>query len=414
MHLNPSFLIKQHKSILITNCIIHFDNAIYGYLVPVMAPMFFPTKSIIVQLILGYSVLIASFVAKPFGVIFFSKIAQVTKEQILLCYTLLGISVGLIAIGLLPIQYPLWSVVLLVSARICIEACSAGEHAVAKMYLIKESTIKQAKKFCVLYEISSMMGILLAAVLATLFTQLSHPAQYWRFPFILSGVATLLNFVVFRLSMISVEQDLKIPPSRRSELGHTIYQQFWKERKPMMRIMVAAGFSYVTYTIPFLFMNSFVPMVTNISYSAMMNQVTILMIADVLLLGWLGKICQKYDFNNLMAVASGLVTLSIIPLFGGLRDASMFYVMVVRYWLLFLGVVFCCFLTLWSKEQVSTKTPYLTVGFATELGHGLLGKSATAICLSLFHWFNSPVAPACYIALLAFITTLIMADSSSA
>jgi len=137
------------------------------------------------------------------------------------------------------------------------------------------------------------------------------------------------------------------------------------------------------------------------------------MVLDIVLIGWNAKVGHKYDHNNLMAVASGLVALSIIPLFGGLQGASIFYVTAVRCWLIFLGVVFSCFLTIWSKEQVATETPYMTIGFATVLGSSLFGKSGAAICFYLFHKFNSPIAPAYYIALLAFAATLIMADSGS-
>jgi len=139
----------------------------------------------------------------------------------------------------------------------------------------------------------------------------------------------------------------------------------------------------------------------------------IFMVLDIFVISWISKVGQKYDHNNLMGTASGLIALSIIPLFAGLQNASILYITVVRCWLIFLGVIFSCFLTIWAKEQVATQTPYVTIGLATILGSSLFGKSAPAICFYLFHKYHSPIAPACYVAFLAFVTTLIMADSAS-
>lgn len=402
---------KQHKAIFIANVLIHFDNALYGYLVPIIAPLFFPSQKVIVQLILGYGLFITSFLAKPFGVLFFSKIAEVKQEAVTLRYTILGAGISLIAIGFLPSyeQEPLWSVILLIFFRICIEACSAGEHNVAKLYLLKEVSTQQSKEISIFYEVSTMVGILLAGVVGTIFARIDL-ASYWRIPFVLAGLLTLLNLVVFRFRSTDIASSVK-PVYQKAYSGH--FMQLWKERVPIMRIAIVAGFGHVTYIIPFVFMHSFVPMVTDISYATMMQYVTVFMFLDIALLSWMGSVCRKYDHNNLMAVASLLIGLSIIPLFRGLSGASMLYVTIVRCWLIFCGVVFSCFITVWSKEQVSKITPYLTIGFATVLGSSLLGKSATAICFYLFHCSNNPMIPACYIAILAIIAAMIMADSAS-
>lgn len=404
------FVNKQQLSILMANALIHFDNALYGYLVPIIAPLFFPKKEPVVQLIWGYSPFIISFIAKPFGLLFFSKMAQTTKEMIALRYTLLGVGISLMAMGCLPTytQGSLWSIILLLVARICSESCAAGEHNIAQIYLLKGVAIQQAKKLAAFYEVSTMVGILFAGAVGTCFAWIHDPLPYWRLPFLIAALSTLLNVIFFRLKTTEIEQNC-YPMAQKVPL----YLQLWKARQPIMRIAIVAGFGYLTYTIPLLFMNSFVPIVTTITYSTMMQYLPLFMVLDILLIGWIAKIGPKYDHNNLMAVASSLVALSIIPLFAGLQGASIFYVTAVRCWIIFLGVVFSCFLTIWSKAQVATEAPYVTIGLATILGSSLFGKSAAVICFYLFHRFNSPIAPACYIALLAFGATLIMADSAS-
>ena len=414
MYSHQAFLPSKYWSILIANAIIHFDNALYSYLIPIISPLFFPTKSFVVQLILGYSLFITSWLAKPFGVLFFSKIVQLKQEFITLRYTLLGAGVGLMVMGCLPTYEKglLWSVLGMILSRIVIESCSAGENAVARVYLIKTIDTILAKKLSAWYEATTMIGILFAGATGTLLSFINHPIQYWRFPFIIASLFTLFTLIFLRMGPIDMEKETSVISSHSTEF-EPVYLQLWKERKPIMRIAIVTGFSYVTYAIPFIFMNSFVPIITNISYLSMMKHTTTLMVLDILLLVVFGKILKKHDHNNIMAFASGLVALSIIPLFTGLSGASILYVTLFRYWLIFLGIVFSCFLTLWCKEQVFINQSYLTIGFATILGSSLLGKSAPAICFTLFYWYNNLIAPACYIALLACITMLIMVNSAS-
>ncbi|WP_419241089.1 hypothetical protein [Cardinium endosymbiont of Nabis limbatus] len=408
--MKQKFISKPQLSIVIANALMHFDNALYGYLVPIIAPLFFPKKALVVQLIGGYSPLLISFVAKPVGLLVFSKMAQNRAESIVLRHTLLGIGISLMVMGCLPV-YPegsIWSIVWLLMARTCAESCAAGEGNIAKIYLLKELTMKRAKKLSAWYEASTMVGILSAGAVGSCLAWIKDPLPYWRLPFLIAALVTLLNV---RCRFRTTDMETCCHPMEQKK---NLYLQLWQARQPIMRIAIVAGFGYVAYTIPFLFMNSFVPMVTTISYSTMMQYLPIFMVLDIILIGWIAKVAHNYDHNNLMAIASGLVALSIIPLFAGLPEASMAYVTVVRCWLIFWGVVFSCFLTIWAKEQVASATPYATIGFATVLGSSLFGKPAAAICFYLFYSYNSPIAPACYIALLAFVAMLIMADSASA
>lgn len=407
---NP-FLSKQQLSILTANGLIHFDNALYGYLVPIIAPLFFPKKALLVQLIWGYSPFIISFVAKPFGLLFFSKMAQNTKEIIALRYALWGVGISLMAMGCLPTyeQGSLWSIIWLWVARICAEACAAGAQHIASIYLLQGVAIQQAKKLAACYEVATMGGILSAGTVGACFAWINNPVPYWRLPFLVAALSTLFNLLFVSAKATAIQQSCS-PMAQNASL----YLQLWKARKPIMRIAIVAGFGYVAYTVPFLFMSSLVPMVTTVTYAAMMQYLPLFMVLDIILISWIAKVGQRYDHNNLMAVASGLVALSIIPLFAGLQGASIFYITAVRCWLIFLGVPFSCFLTIWSKEQVATAVPYVTIGWATVLGSSLFGKPATAICCYLFYSYHSPIAPACYIALLAFLATLVMADSASA
>ncbi|HLP35025.1 MAG TPA: hypothetical protein VK133_03460 [Amoebophilaceae bacterium] len=404
---------RFHWPLLCANVLIHFDNALYAYLIPVLAPLLFPDQTLVVQLMLGYGVWGASFVAKPMGVFLFGTMVLRRKEVHTLRCALIGAGLSLLFLSILPFGSTLWHVVLLLMARMGIEACAAGTHSIVKLYLLQGADAVLAKKKAVWYEMAGMVGILLASVCGTWFACMDHPLCYWQLPFLAGGISTMgITFLFGKGASIETTcmPQVVFPKGCRG-----VGRQLWNERRAIVRIALATGFSYMTYVIPFVCMNGFVPLLTNISYTAMMQHTTGLMVLDVLLLGLLGQLCPKYNHNNILAVVSGLLAVTIVPLFGGLRGASMVYATGVRIWVFVLGVLFCSCLNIWCKEQVSKQdaTAYLTVGFATVLGSSLFGKTTPAICFALFDGYQSPLAPACYLAGLAFCTMLVMANSAS-
>ena len=93
-------------------------------------------------MIWGYGVLATSCLAKPLGVLFFSHMAQHKNEGLTLRITLLGVSIGLLAISGLPTAQTGWkySALGLLVARMIMDASEAGEHAIAKLYLIENTS----------------------------------------------------------------------------------------------------------------------------------------------------------------------------------------------------------------------------------------------------------------------------------
>lgn len=94
---------RRDVSILIGNLLDHFDAGLYGFLAPVLAPLFFPNHDYVVQLILAYSVLATSLVTRPIGSIIFSILARRSGPVYSLSYSLLGAAISTAFMGLIPI-----------------------------------------------------------------------------------------------------------------------------------------------------------------------------------------------------------------------------------------------------------------------------------------------------------------------
>ena len=93
---------RKDFAILVGNTLDHFDNALYSFLVPILAPLFFPKFDPVVQLILGYSFLASSLFTKPLGALVFGSIAQKYAPMQGLSYTLVGMAIASLAMACLP------------------------------------------------------------------------------------------------------------------------------------------------------------------------------------------------------------------------------------------------------------------------------------------------------------------------
>ena len=104
----------------------------------------------------------------------------------------------------------------------------------------------------------------------------------------------------------------------------------WYHKSTILQIATVISFSYLTYNIPFIVMNSFIPLVTNISSSTMLGLNTGLLIFDMLFIPICGLYTQKHSPTMIMKNSCLVLAITIIPLWHGLNDAPLWYVTAVR------------------------------------------------------------------------------------
>ncbi|MCC8483353.1 MAG: MFS transporter, partial [Rickettsia endosymbiont of Labidopullus appendiculatus] len=172
----------------------------------------------------------------------------------------------------------------------------------------------------------------------------------------------------------------------------------------ILRISIISGFSYMTYVIPFVVMNSFVPLITSISLEAMMSVNTLLLIVDAAMIPLIGHFVKKYCPVDVMIVSTSILFISIVPLWLYMTDASVWYVNFVRLWIIALGVTFLCPLNYWLNSLFHGSDKYMLVSIGDALGTSIFGRSAPAVCIALWHFTDSSISIGVYIAMIALAT----------
>lgn len=379
----------------IGNALDHYDMALYTFLVPFIAPIFFKTSDPIVALIMAYGLTAISIFTRPLGSILFGRLAMSKNPKNLLIITLSGVSISTFAIGLIPgydsIGY--YSVLILFLVRLVQGIFAAGEQSIAGILLLEQIEEKVRTKISSYFVVSSMMGATMASLAATLVSMSPHPEIYWRYAF-LSGIITGIAGLFLRF----ISLDFVKPPKQKYKPIRKIVSL---HKANIIRIIFISSFSYMTYSIPFIFFNKFVPIFTNITLAEMMSYNSILLIIDMILVPILGSIAGNFNYAKWMMGCAIILGLTAIPSFYLLQTSSLLGVTAIKFWIIVLGIAFVTPSKVWMFKLIGGRERYLITGLGYAIGTEILGRQTTTICWTIWHYTSSIIAPAYYIVLLS-------------
>lgn len=377
------------------NVMDQYDVAIYALLAPFLAPIFFKQNDPVVAIILTYGLMSLGIITRPLGAFIFGKMAMNKGPKETLIIILAGMTFSTIAMGLIPTydSVGVLAPILLAFIRSLQSFFAAGEVSVAAMFILENEKDEHLGKASSYYSCSTMVGIGLASFVATLISASDNPEHYWRYAFFASLLTTLPA-----LSMRLLVKDLK---TREKKCGgfKTIIASKWK----LLRVILTSSFSYMTYAVPFIFMNSFVPHILPITKTEMLQHSNMLTLFDIALILLFGTVVDKFRHHKWMALISALFACTILPLFYFLPSASLFGVTLIRMWIIILGVAYSDPLNSWFFKLIEGDEKYIVTGVGYAIGTELLGRNTTVICWSLFYHFQNPLAPACYIAAVSLV-----------
>lgn len=387
---------------VIGNSLDHYDIALYAYMVPFIAPIFFKTDDPVVELIIAYGLMSTALFTRPIGGFIFGKMAMNHGAKRTLVITLAGVSASTFIMGIVPGYNDIGACapIILILIRITQGIFASGEHAVSSLFIMNHVEKGKYGRASSYYLISTMAGMMVASFAATLVSKSSDPGYYWRYPFFI-GIIT--GFVGLFLRYLLHETKVEKPKEKVRNID-LIRVNIGK----LLRVVLVSSFSYMTYGVPFVFFNSFIPLLQpHITKSQMLEHNTILLVVDIAMIPIFGFLTEKFSYSKWMAVMSMLLCITIIPLFYLLPTASMPVIIAIRLWIIILGVAFVSPLKAWFFKMLSGNEKYLVLGIGYAIGTEFLGRSTTAISLYLWNHFNhSLFAPSLYIAFVSLATTI--------
>lgn len=395
---------------IIGNIIEHYDTALFGFLAPFIAPLFFPTFHPLTALILAYAILPLDLISKPLGALVFGRIGDRFGRTQALSLSIICTAICTGFMGCIPTYAHVGALapILLAFTRFFQKFFSAGECVGAAIFILEQHEGKNKGFLGSLYSSSTMLGILLASALASGFESLGLIQEYWRVLFFISFATSLVGIYI-RYNTRDSEEFLMSKTVDHPPLFETI-QSYWR---PFLAIAVTAGFSYTTFEISFLFLNSFAPLVTDVTKSQMLILNTGLITLDMLLLPIFGLFADRVSPTRQMQWAAVIALIASLPLMALCKDASYSTIVCIRLIWMVIGVAFCASFHAWSQELIPARHRYTLISLAYTIGSQLIGGPFAAIGLWLYKSSELAYLPGLYILAVAFVTLLSLRLTSS-
>jgi len=387
---------KRNISIILANMLDHFDSNLYGFIAPIMAPLFFPKQEPIVQLILAYSFLATSSITRPAGVVIFGWLATRYNPWTVLRITLIGVGISTFLMGCVPTfsSASYYSALILLTIRIIGGIFAQGEKTIASIYLLESQSNKHAVMTNAWFESSVIIGCAMASWAAS-----SISEHTWRIPFWCGGLLALYTlFLRYRQK----QPEISLKPTSFMD---SVNQK--KSLRSVLFLIFSGGLYYVVYDLSFILMNSFVPLVTDISWETMMCWNTFLLSFDMIIFVPVAYIIWRHDIGLIKQLSALMLALPAIPLFYFMQDASLLYVLLARFWIVIWGIVFSSVLNVCLLKMFPDRHKYLWIGLGTTVGSTLIGRSMSALCLWGWHQTHLSVVPGIYLFVVAMMVWLL-------
>lgn len=389
---------KLLVSSLLGNFLDHYDTALYGFLCPLIAPLFLPMVDPSIAIMWGFGGGAVSFLSRPLGALFFGRLIYSHSIPKVLAMSLFGIALTTASIGCIP-SYDtvgIWAPVFLLIARFFQGFFAEGENSLAGLYIFEILPVSAHRRFSSYYQVSSLLGILLASIIST--GGFVNKDQYsWRIAFIL-GIAPA--FVGILLRWIASQQTQKT--TQKKELCKLLKQH----KRQIIPIIMVSGFSYMTYVIPFVFLPSFVSIFLFPGEMGGGNT-TKLLIFDLILFLFLTRQTIDKHPDHLMVQSASLLAISSIPLFFLLKIGGS-GLLIVQLSIIIMGVIFAAPLQAWFFSRIPGPDRYSIIGFFSIVGKELWGRSTPFICWWLWNTTQKMYAPAIYITFVSILTVIVL------
>jgi len=246
---------RQLMAASIGNVMEYYDFVVYAYLATTIAAKFFPNENAVVALLASFAAFGVGFLARPVGGAIIGRIGDTKGRKIALMITIFGMALGTVGIGLLPSfeTIGILAPVLLVVMRLVQGLAAGGEWGGATAFIIESAPTGRRGLFGSIGQASiaasSLLGSVVVAIVASLFTADQMANWAWRIPFLLGGLLLPVGIYMRR----NIEETpaftaaQKAPEKRSHDLG-----------SPLALMGKAFGFTII-WTISYYVMLNYLP-----------------------------------------------------------------------------------------------------------------------------------------------------------
>ena len=385
-----------------------YDFAIFGFLAPIMSPLFFPNEDPIVALIQTYGVFAAGYLMRPLGGILFGYIADRIGRTHALRWSIAAMAVPTVLVGLLPTYAPVgaWAAAMLILLRL-IQGISVGGELITSVTFLVESAPKGRKGFYGSWAFfGAVGGILLGSAVVTVIELFLDSAAMaaggWRIPFLL-GLAIFLIGSWLRSALAAD------PMVQTASQAMPIKIVLTEHLATVLHLIAALLLFSISFYILFVWMPTYQSKIIPNPVAHAMGINTIVMSVLLMMIPVSGWLADKFGFRRVMLAGIGLTGVLAYPLFLWIDTGTLVAALVA-------GLVFAVIhgfiqgpMAAMLVQTFPADIRNTGVGLAYNVTLAIFGGTAPMVCTWLIKESHDIAAPAYYLVALAAISFVAMA-----
>lgn len=350
-----------------------YDFGVYGYIATTLAQVFYPGNSVsAVHLIATFGTLAAAFAVRPVGGFVFGLLGDRIGRRRVLMTTILLMTVGTTATGLLPGYNAIgvWAPILLVVARALQGFSTGGEYVGAISYVSEHAPDRRRGTMGGFLPLGNLSGYIVAGALVTgLQSWLPTPDWLgwgWRMPLLLSAP----------LGLVALYMRLRLEESPAYEQEHedvsgggggeqfrrTVVQQ-WRP------LLICIGF-VLAYNVADYMLTGYLPtylkVVVHVGHTAGLTMIVATLVVLMAAVVFVARLSDRIGVKPILWTGAGLLVALSIPAFLLIRFGTSYPVIFAG--VLLIGIMVLCFdstapATLPALFPTSVRYGALAIGF---------------------------------------------------
>lgn len=376
---------------LLGNAVEYYDQSLYAYLAPFLAPVFFPTSDPVIGLILTYLLIPLGFISRPIGAYFIGDIGDYVGRKKALMISIVGMAVVTFTIGCLPTYAKVGAIspILLILCRVAQSFFVGAEFNGGAIYTLEHTPQQRHGIMSGLYSAGTVVGMLAASLIALVVSH--YLFLTWRFPFFLSFLTTI---VACYLRYYMVETPLV---EFRSRIKISFLQLLLKYKIDFLRIIIVAGLFNTIYTIPTIFLNTYIPMISNVSIENMLLLSSISLLIYMGSLVIFGVLSDVISVEKIMKIGALCIILLSYPLFCLLYNVSIIKIAIFKGIFAIIAGAFNGGFHAWVLNIFQYDHRYRGVSLGYSLGSQIIGGMSPPICFWLWQKTQYIPSPSFYL-----------------
>lgn len=393
----------KYWALLLGNFLEFYDFTLFAMLLPIIAPLLFPTQEIRDAFISGYIFLAIGFLARPLGAVLFGYIGDRYSRRKALIVSILMMSMAMIGIGVLPNYETIgaYSLVLLVLCRILQGLSAGGEYSGAGLLMIENSRKENRFLHGSILTSSGLLGAFTAALIASVVSLNFFPKESWRILFLMGGGVGL---VTLWLRLATAEELSVLARSKRESLNHISWSALLKEyRVPFLCTIGLSALMNVPFYLVTGFINTyFIATGAYAKTTLMFITAFVILFCAILIVGF-GFLSKRFHPQKMMLAASFGITLFSFPFFLLVESNSFPFFIFAELTIILLAMAFAAPATATMTQLFPYAIRYRGVAVGDCIGLAFLGGSTPYISANLVKYTGLSWSPAFYLCLIGFM-----------